>query len=292
MRRDSIFYQLFQQSPELLFELLDHPPTNARFYRFESVAVKEPTFEIDGVFLPPESDSPGVVYFCEVQFQKDNQLYERLFAELFLYFYRNRVRFCDWQAIVIYPSRSAEQNQLDPYQVLLGSDKVHRVYLDELGEIEQLPLGVGLIVLTRVNEAEAPGAARALLSRSQQEASSPQAARAMTDMITTIMVYKFINLSRREVEFMLGITLQQTRVYQEAKEEGHQEGRQEGRQAEAMMLVLRLLNRRVGDLPESVRSQVESLTLIELESLSEALLDFGGLSDLEAWLVGQESKQQ
>ncbi|NJM56789.1 MAG: DUF2887 domain-containing protein, partial [Synechococcales cyanobacterium RU_4_20] len=52
MRRDSIFYQLFQQYPALLFELLPQPPTNAANYVFDSVAVKEPRFEIDGVFLP------------------------------------------------------------------------------------------------------------------------------------------------------------------------------------------------------------------------------------------------
>ncbi|MBN3907142.1 MAG: DUF2887 domain-containing protein [Nostoc sp. NMS1] len=65
MRRDSIFYKLFQQSPTLLFELLTNPPTNANAYQFDSVAVKEPKFEIDGVFLLPESETPGVVYFCE-----------------------------------------------------------------------------------------------------------------------------------------------------------------------------------------------------------------------------------
>jgi predicted transposase YdaD len=64
MRRDTIFYKLFQQSPTLLFELLTFPPVNANEYRFDSVAVKEPKFEIDGVFLPPESSNPGVVYFC------------------------------------------------------------------------------------------------------------------------------------------------------------------------------------------------------------------------------------
>lgn len=88
MRRDSIFYKLFQQSPTLLFELLSNAPSNASAYRFDSVAVKEPKFEIDGVFLPPENEGAGVVYFCEVQFQQDEQLYERLFAESALYFYR------------------------------------------------------------------------------------------------------------------------------------------------------------------------------------------------------------
>ena len=64
MRRDSIFYYLFQTYPTLLFELLPNPPANAANYRFDSVAVKEPKFEIDGVFLPPETETPGVVYFC------------------------------------------------------------------------------------------------------------------------------------------------------------------------------------------------------------------------------------
>ena len=57
------------------------------------------------------------------------------------------------------------------------------------------------------------------------------------EMLTTIMVYKFTNLSRQEVEAMLGITLEQTRVYQEAKEEGREE--------EAKSLILRQLTRRV-----------------------------------------------
>ncbi|MFM7450449.1 MAG: DUF2887 domain-containing protein [Leptolyngbyaceae cyanobacterium] len=64
MRRDSIFYRLFQQSPSLLFELLTVSVPNAADYRFDSVAVKEPTFEMDGVFLPPETDEPGAVFFC------------------------------------------------------------------------------------------------------------------------------------------------------------------------------------------------------------------------------------
>ena len=64
MRRDSIFYSLFQQNPTLLFQLIKNYPENATGYRFESVAVKEPKFEIDGVFLPPKTDGSGIVYFC------------------------------------------------------------------------------------------------------------------------------------------------------------------------------------------------------------------------------------
>jgi len=275
VRRDSIFYKLFQQAPTLLFELLEESPSNAGQYRFDSVAVKEPRFEIDGVFLPPDTE-PGVVYFCEVQFQRDEVLYERLFGESFLYFYRNRSRFTDWQAVIIYPSRSTEQTETHPYRSQLNSDQVHRVFLNELGEIEQLPLGVALMALTTVDEASTPEVARALLERSRGEASQ-EAIRAIIEMITTILVYKFTNLNRQEAEAMLGITtLQETRFYQEAKEDGREE---EGRG-----LVLRLLNRRFGVLPESLASQIANLPLTQIESLAEALLDFQTLSDLEAWL--------
>jgi predicted transposase YdaD len=38
-------------------------------------------------------------------------------------------------------------------------------------------------------------------------------------MISTIMVYKFANLSREEIDAMLGTKLEDTRVFREAKEE-------------------------------------------------------------------------
>ncbi|WP_414571564.1 Rpn family recombination-promoting nuclease/putative transposase [Nostoc sp. CCY 9925] len=283
MRRDSIFYKLFQQSPGLLFELLTNRPINADSYRFDSVAVKEPKFEIDGVFLPPENESPGVVYFCEVQFQKDEQLYERVFAESSLYFYRNRARFSDWQAVIIYPSRSLEQSDIHPHRGFLNSNQVDRVYLDELGDIRQLPIWVALMVLTTVEEELAPQEARYLLERSSVE--QPQTANsAIIELVTTIMVYKFEQLSQREVEQMLGITLKETRVYREIKEEG----RKEGREAEARSLIVRQLIRRVGELPQQVRERIETLSLEQLENLGEALLDFTSMADLQAWLEALE----
>jgi predicted transposase/invertase (TIGR01784 family) len=276
MRRDSIFYKLFQQSPTLLFDLLATPPVNASGYRFDSVAVKEPKFEIDGVFLPPETSNAGIIYFCEVQFQKDERLYERLFGEAFLYFYRNRERYSDWQAVVIYPTRSIEQSDTHPYRSLLNSDQVHRVFLNELGEIRQLPLGIALMVLTIVEEEQAPEEARYLLARAEQEVSEPERSRAIINMIATIIVYKFTNLSRREVEAMLGMRLEESRVYREAKEEG--------RQQEAANLVLRQLSRRCGELSQELRVRISNLPLSVLEDLSEALLDFNSLDDFLAWL--------
>ena len=280
MRRDSIFYKLFQQSPSLLFQLLQNPPANADDYRFDSVAVKEPRFEIDGVFLPPENEKLGIVYFCEVQFQKDEQLYERVFAESSLYFYRNRARFGDWQAVIIYPSRKTEQSDIYPHRSLLNGEQVHRVYLDELGDIRQLPVWVALMVLTTVEEGQAPEAARYLLTKTNTEILSPSS-RAIIEMITTIMVYKFEKLSRTEVESMLGITLKETRVYREIKEEGREEGLEQA----TVNLVIRQLTKRFGELSPEIRTAISALPLPVLEDLSEALLDFTNLADLQVWLT-------
>ncbi|MFM7876375.1 MAG: Rpn family recombination-promoting nuclease/putative transposase, partial [Microcystis panniformis] len=73
-------------------------------------------------------------------------------------------------------------------------------------------------------------------------------------------------------------------IYQEIWSEGLQEGRQEGRQEGEANLVLRQLNRRVGDISPELLPNIRSLDLEQLENLGEALLDFQSLQDLEQWL--------
>ena len=75
---------------------------------------------------------------------------------------------------------------------------------------------------------------------------------------------------------MLGIELQQTRVYQEAKAEGKAE---EGRS-----LVIKLLNRKLGNLTPQLLDRVNNLQIDHIESLGEALLDFNSIAYLESWL--------
>jgi predicted transposase YdaD len=184
MRRDSIFFRLFQQFPTLLFDLLDDPPENADRYRFDSVAVKETKFEIDGVFLPP-SRSKGTVYFCEVQFQPDQKLYERLWSESSRYFYQTN-RFSDWQAVVIYPRRSMEQKNLHPHRSLLNGGQLHRIYLEDLGDIEALPLGLAAMVLTTKTKKAMPRVAKGLVNRVHQEVANPDNGHGQYDCCSSV----------------------------------------------------------------------------------------------------------
>ncbi|MGB3291529.1 MAG: DUF4351 domain-containing protein [Phormidesmis sp.] len=100
---------------------------------------------------------------------------------------------------------------------------------------------------------------------------------------------------------MLDITFEETRVYQEVREDairegrqaglqaGLQEGLQEGRQEEAASLIVRQLGKRFGELTEDVRASISVLPLALLEELSEALLDFSDVSELQIWLADHPS---
>jgi predicted transposase/invertase (TIGR01784 family) len=157
---------------------------------------------------------------------------QRMLSEIAIYTYRNRERFANWQAVVIYPTRNTEQSRLDLVWEMLESRRIRRVYLDELGEVEDLPTGLGLMVLTTLEGEKAKSEARGLIQRAE-------GSRDIIELVSTIIVYKFNNLSRDEVDAMLGIELEQTRVYQEAEQQGERKATE--------TLILRLLNRQVGN---------------------------------------------
>jgi predicted transposase/invertase (TIGR01784 family) len=288
LKTDTIYYQLFKRFPSLIFTLVEHQPERAREYRFESIEVKETSYRIDGVFLPPEGASPRIVYFAEVQFQSDESLYFRFSSESLVFLHRNQDLFDDWFGVFIFASRSIEPGNTHIHRSMLNGPQVQRIYLDELGDLSKQSIGIRLMQLTITPEKQAPEQARELIRQANQEDTGSLSKKEIIDMICTIAVYKFSKLSRDEVEAMLGLRLEETRVYQEASAEGRAEGRQEGEQAGILKgeqaLILRQLTRRIGSVAPSVLVQVQSLSLAQLESLSEALLDFTEAGDLVEWL--------
>jgi predicted transposase/invertase (TIGR01784 family) len=280
VQTDSLFYRLFQSAPTIFFELIGQSPAQAQGYVFRSVELKQTAFRIDGVFLPPQDVPNPIIYFVEVQFQKDEQLYRRLFAEAFLFLQQNP-QIVDWQAVAIYPTRSQEPTDTQPYRALLNSPQVQRIYLNELGDIQELSVEVGLVRLVVAPEEQAVAQAKQLLARVQQTEPASLSRKAIIELIETIVVYKFPQLNRQEIAAMFGLSeLKQTRVYQEALEEGKQEGKKQ----EGVALILRLLNRRVGEISPEIQARIEELSLEQLEALAEALLDFSGVEDLVSWL--------
>ncbi len=130
--------------------------------------------------------------------------------------------------------------------------------------------------LTIATEAQIPDQARLLIQEVNRQETEGFSKQDIIDTICTIAVYKFTKLSRFEIEAMLGLRLEDTRVYQEANADGRLE--------EAQSLVLRLLSKRIGNISAELQSQLKSLSLEQTEALGEALLDFSEPNELVQWL--------
>ncbi|MBD2292089.1 Rpn family recombination-promoting nuclease/putative transposase [Anabaena sphaerica FACHB-251] len=226
MKTDTIFYSLFQAFPSIFFELINQSPTEAVAYEFTSREVKQLAFRLDGLFLPTTKDAKKPFYIVEVQFQPDDDLYYRLFAEICLYLRQYKPPH-PWQVVIIYPSRTIEREQNLQFGEILLLQRVKRIYLDELGESS---LGVGVVKLVIETEDTAPELAKRLIAQANQQLNDATTKRDLINLIETIIVYKLPKKSREEIEAMLGLSeLKQTKVYQEAVEEGKQEGKEEAK---------------------------------------------------------------
>jgi predicted transposase/invertase (TIGR01784 family) len=74
-------------------------------------------------------------------------------------------------------------------------------------------------------------------------------------------------------------------IYQEILREGEATGEARGRADEGRALITRLLTRKFGNLAPELLSRVHQLSIDQLESLGEALLDFNEIVDLENYLA-------
>ncbi|MDY6782002.1 MAG: Rpn family recombination-promoting nuclease/putative transposase [Cyanobacteriota bacterium] len=229
MKTDTIFYSLFQAFPSIFFELIDRAPEEAANYEFTSREVKQLAFRLDGLFLPAIETPDKPFYIVEVQFQPNEELYYRLFAELFLYLRQYKPPH-PWRVVVIYPTRSVEIEQTLHFGEFFNLNSVTRIYLDELGSAADASMGVKAVKLVTEPEETAGELARSLVDRAQQQLADEANQRNFINLVETILVYKLPNKSRKEIAIMLGLSeLRNTRYFQEVFEEGKQEGIEEGK---------------------------------------------------------------
>ena len=217
MKTDTIFYTLLQNLPSVLFELLQQSPTQEKHYEFSSVEIKELARRIDGLFLPKPEYPQDPIYFVEVQYQRDYDLYWRLITEAFVYLnqYRPEKR---WQAVVLWAKRSLDPGIPISYQTSLSNGQIQVIYLDELTDTSS-SIGLKIIGLVVAPEDEAVEVARSLINQVRQADVTNRDR--LLELVERMLIYKFSNQTRQELEAMFGLTeWQQTRFYQEVKEEG------------------------------------------------------------------------
>ncbi|MFN9735215.1 MAG: Rpn family recombination-promoting nuclease/putative transposase [Microcystis sp.] len=241
MKTDTIFYQLLQTFPGLIFELLGESTQKAENYQFSSREIKELARRFDGIFLPTTAAPELIIYFVEVQFQDKSDFYWRFLTEIVIYLNQYKP-VQDWIAVALFASRDLDNNF--PYQ-LRGFEitgQIRRIYLDELIDNPAPSLGLGIIQLIVATPQLAQQRGKPLLEKAIAEIDDLVFQQKVVELIERTLAYKFTNLSRTELEAMFGLDdLRQTRLYQEAKEEGREEGREEAKtEAIASLLALGL----------------------------------------------------
>jgi predicted transposase YdaD len=150
--------------------------------------------------------------------------------------------------------------------------------------------------------------ARNLGTKLQQENDAISRAQ-VVKFIETVLVYKFPQLSRQEIEAMFNYSdLKKTRVYRDAKQEGLQIGEQRGEQRGLQIgeqrglqigeqrglqigeqrgqvaMLLRQLNRKFGKVSVRAKAQISKLSVGQLEELAETIFDLETTASLNAWL--------
>ncbi len=220
MKTDKIFYTLFQVFPELLFQLLGESPNLAQNYQFKSIEIKELAFRLDGVFIPDADHPDYPLYFVEVQFQKDKDFYWRFITQIFLYLkqYKPERTCCP---VIIWGRRRLDTGFPLAYQNLLNLEQMQRIYLDEIEGESPPSLGISILQFIVISTKKAPEQVQSLIKQTRQQIVDPNTQRNVIELIEKIIIYKFPQKSRQELEAMFNLTeWKQTKFYQEAKEEG------------------------------------------------------------------------
>lgn len=135
--------------------------------------------------------------------------------------------------------------------------------MDELPEVSSPSLGLGMIKLVVEAEAKAGEKARELMEQTRTQIADTQVQEKILELIDKILVYKFPQLSRQELEIMFGLDdLKQTRYFQDVMLEASLKTARED--------VLRVLKVRFTNEPYDI---VEILNRVEDLSCLNTLLE-------------------
>ena len=179
------------------------------------------------MFTTTEEYSDLPLFFVEVQFYQESDFYDRLFPSIFLYFSQYKPTNPDWYAIVVF-DRKSNDVIIPPRYREIAATRLQRIYLDEISQQEELDIGISILKLVVEPKNNAGELARNLITRTEQEILDRTNQKQLQELIETIIIYKFPNLTYEEIETMLNLQeIKQTRVYQDAKLEGIEEGKLE-----------------------------------------------------------------
>lgn len=185
---------------------------------------------------------------------------------------------CSIHQVVIFLQQTAsEQVFVSDYT---DENTLHRYRVIRLWEQDPaLLLSVpGLLPLATLAQTNSP---RTLLEQVANRIATIEEPDRQADLLACSQVLAGLRFEKNLIrQLFRKETMRESVIYQEIREDGLLEGRQR----EALSFVTRQLTRRLGTIAPEMQTQIQTLSVEELENLGEALLDFSEPGDLANWL--------
>lgn len=236
MHTDSWFYRFLKAWPAGFFGLLGLPASVAERYTFDSVELKKSGWRIDGVMRPKDPSDP--FYVIEFQAYDLATFYANLFCKVFGFLELNDPA-QDWRAVAIFLERSLEPDHLGPYEDLLNSARVRRVYLDELSPGNDPPLALGIWQLVSAPEDRIKQLLPNLIDKARNELSDRTLSTKVIELVQEILLRRFVNLNQQELMRMVKLhDLRESKAVQEVCELTRRESERETKKAIAKNLLM------------------------------------------------------
>lgn len=284
---DTLFHRLFQRYPDLILAL-GGLPYGSDSYLFSEKQLGPGSYHLTGIFIPVLHQSDQPLVFVDVQYQADDFFYHRLISEIALYL---RIGMFErtWLALAVYADRGAEHPPGAAFAPFADLAQLRRIYLEDFRERADDTLGGALLRLIASDREQAAGLARALARRRREFEAD------VVDLLQIVLVYKWPELSRKEIQTMLGlkaVELKRTCFYREIAEEerlkGWNDGHEKGRRRVGVALMTRLIERQFGDAcPDLAHTQrkLRLLTDRQMEDFIVALLNMREFAEVDPWFV-------
>jgi hypothetical protein len=210
-------------------------------------------------------------YFCTLSLKYDRPIYP-----IVVFSYDYPLRADENSFVINFPDLQVLQFH---YQVLQLNQLNWRDFLQHRNSI-----AVALMAKMKIKQSERPTVKAECLRLLVTLQLNPAKMQLISGFVDT-----YLNLNPQEEQLFQSqlstMELKDQEQIMELTTSWEQKGIVKGQKEGQVATILRLLNRKLGNLPEASAESVKSLEPSQLDSLTEDLLDFQTLDDLQNWLL-------